>query len=67
MNEILLVLIPGLILSALKNAVLVDKLWRDVGEDPALSDWCRVAVYSKEDINNLFIKRLKNIKEMLVR
>ena len=67
MNEILLVLIPGLILSALKNAVLVDKLWRDVGEDPALWDWCRVAVYSKEDINNLFIKRLKNIKEMLVR
>ena len=67
MNEILLVLIPGLILSALKNAVLVDKLWRDVEEDPALWDWCRVAVYSKEDINNLFIKRLKNIKEMLVR
>ena len=47
--------------------MLVDKLWRDVGEDPALWDWCRVAVYSKEDINNLFIKRLKNIKEMLVR
>ena len=34
-----------------------------MGEDPALWDWCRVAVYSKEDINNLSIKRLKNIKE----
>ena len=52
--------------SSLKQAVLVDKRWKDVGQDPDLWEWCRVAVYRKEDIDNLSIKRLKNIKELLV-
>jgi len=49
-----------------KNVVLVSKRWREVGEDPSLWTWCRIRVYSKDDIHNLSMRRLKHIQEIQI-
>ena len=43
---------------ALKEAVLVSRLWRKEGEDPSLWKWCKVTVYKRDDIDNLAIRRI---------
>jgi len=47
-----------------KKIVLVSKIWRDIGEDPTLWNWCRVVVRQKGDINSFSIRRLQQIQEI---
>ena len=45
----------------LKSCVLVSEEWRAVGEDPSLWTWCTVTIRSREDLEKLSVRRLRNI------
>jgi len=51
----------------LKAAMLVNKRWVEVGEDPSLWTWARVAIGTEEDIQKkLNIRRLQLLREILL-
>jgi len=52
--------------SSLKDAILVSRRWKNVGDYPALWKWCKVTVYSKEDVKNLGWGKLKKIREIRI-
>ena len=50
----------------LKSAVLVCRLWKDIGEDPKLWTWTLVTVNSMCDFDKLDIHRLKLVQNLKV-
>jgi len=64
--EMLLELFGHLPPSSLKMAVLVNRQWREVGEDPSLWTWSKVSISNREDLNKLSVRRLQHLREIRV-
>jgi len=70
MNDLpgeMLVRLFGLVsLEDLKNIVLVNRRWRQVGEEPILWRKCVLTIHNKEDINKVKIRRCRRIRNICV-
>jgi len=63
-REMLLKILELLGPKELKNAVLVCKLWRELGEDPRLWTWTVVRIGRLKDLQKVNIQRLRMLQEI---